>query len=140
MHPLFNDLAQTRQGEELEAAAVRQDRPVPTHEAVQAAGLLDHIEPGAHQQVEAVGENQLEPEVGELLGEDALDRGLAGHRHEDRRGRIAVRQAEAAGARVSVARGDREELHGFPRRGPRIRSRRRPPLPARPALPATTRA
>ena len=38
-----------RQGKDLEAAAVRNNRPVPPHELVQAARALDDVAAGVHQ-------------------------------------------------------------------------------------------
>ena len=50
------------QREDLEAAGVGQDRPVPAHEAVQAAELGDQLVAGPEVQVVGVAEQDLRPE------------------------------------------------------------------------------
>ena len=60
---LLPDLAQSRKGEHLEAAGVRQDRAVPVHELMQSAHLAHHIVAGAQMQVVRVGKLDLTAEV-----------------------------------------------------------------------------
>ena len=52
--------------EDLEAAGVGDQRPVPAHELVQAAELGDPLGPGRQQQVVGVAEDQLVAELGDL--------------------------------------------------------------------------
>ena len=53
-HALLRDLAQRTQAPYLETAGIRQDRPVPAHEAVQPAMRLDYLHPGAQPQVKVL--------------------------------------------------------------------------------------
>ena len=55
----IRDLAQRREAEDLIAAAVGEDRPVPAHEAVQAAELADELRARPQGQVVGVGEDDL---------------------------------------------------------------------------------
>ena len=48
-----SDAAQRTHAESLVAAAVGQDRPVPAHEIVQAAGVMDALDTGP--QIEVIG-------------------------------------------------------------------------------------
>ena len=73
------------QGENLEAAGVRQDGPIPVHELVEAPHLPD--EPVTGPEVEVVGVAQLDlaadlPEVERVHA--PLDGGLGAHVHEHR--------------------------------------------------------
>ncbi len=73
------------QREDLEAAGVGQDRPVPAHERVQAAELRDQVGAGAEMQVVRVAEQDLRPGRAHLVGVQALDGRLRADRHERRR-------------------------------------------------------
>ena len=96
------DRAELREREDLEAAAVREDRLVPVHELMETAGGADDLAARAQVEVVGVAEQDLGAGLGDLLGREALDRGLGAHRHEDRRADLPVRglqDAEAGGRR-----------------------------------------
>jgi hypothetical protein len=99
------------QREDLEAAGVGQDRPVPPHEAVQAAQLVDQVGARAEMQVVRVAEQDLGSESLELLRVDGLDRRLGSHRHERRCAQLASRRLEDAGAGGTVGRLELERGH-----------------------------
>ncbi len=92
------------QREDLEPAGVGEDRPVPRHEAVQAAEVADQLVAGAEVQVVRVAEQDLRAEVAHLVRVERLDGPLRPDRHEDRRAHLAVRGAQHAGARGAVGR------------------------------------
>ena len=98
--------------EDLEAAGVGDDRPVPAHEPVQPAELLDQLVARREEQVERVAEHHVEAELGGLAHLERLDHGLGGQRHEGRRADLAVGELQRAGAGVGagIAGADRE--HG----------------------------
>ena len=58
-HALLGDLADLGQAHHLEAAGVGEDRPVPAHEAVQAAEPRDALGAGAQHQVIGVAEDDV---------------------------------------------------------------------------------
>ena len=95
---LLGDLPQAGQGENLEAAGVREDGTVPVHEPVQAAHLPHHVVAGAQMQVIGVGQLDLAAQIVKVEGvHAALDGGLGAHVHEYRRlHRAAVGTAELA--------------------------------------------
>ena len=96
--------------EDLEAAGVGDDRPVPAHELVQAAEAGDELVAGVEEQVEGVAQHHVVAQGGDLAGLEALDRGLGGERDEGGRADVAVGGAQDAGprARARVAREDGE--------------------------------
>ena len=57
------ELADGRQGEDLEAAAVRQDGPVPMFEFVQSAGLSERVQAGTEIEMIGVPEDDLRLDV-----------------------------------------------------------------------------
>ena len=94
--PSSLDRSQRREREHLEAARVREDRPVPLHELVQSAELAHELVAGTQVQVIRVGEDHLRVHRAEVGGVERLDGGERAHRHE--RGRLdgAVRRARTA--------------------------------------------
>ena len=95
VHAFFLDLAQLRQGEHLESAAVRQYRLVPVHELVQSAHLVYHIVPRAEVQMVGIAQLHLCLESLEVNGGyAALYRGGGPYVHEKRRFYRAVRSCE----------------------------------------------
>src|SRR5581483_8278157 len=101
------------EGEDLEAAGVREDRPVPAHERVEAAELGDQLLAGPEMEVVRVAEDDLGADPAQLVGVDRLHRRLRPDRHERRRPHLAVHRAEDAGAREPVPGSDLEDLaHG----------------------------
>ena len=102
MDPLVGDGAELRERENLEAAAVGQDRLVPVHELVETTRGTDDLATRAEIQVVGIAEQDLGAGIGDLLRGEPLDRGLRAHRHEDRRANLPVgglQDAEASGRR-----------------------------------------
>ena len=99
---LFRDDAPLRQAEDLEAAAVGEDRPLPADEAVQAAATRDQLVAGTQQQVIRVGEDDLGARLFEVAVASRLDGTLRADRHERRRLHDAVRRLELAETRRAV--------------------------------------
>ena len=110
MHSFLGDLAQRTEAEDLEAARVGEDRAVPAHEAMQAAVLLDHLEPGTQPEMERIAEHDLRADGSQLMRRHRLDRAVSAHRHECRRVDASMRELEHAASRGAVAVGD-GELH-----------------------------
>ncbi len=67
--------------------------------AVQAAGVAHDVSAGAQVEVVGVGEQDLRPEIVQLGGGDALDRGARADGHEDGRLHGTVGGVEASPAR-----------------------------------------
>ena len=98
--------------EDLEAARVGDQRPVPAHEPVQAAGARDPLRPGRDEQVVGVAEDQLVAEPGDLVRLEPAHRPLRRERDERRRldrpvRRCAGRPARAAPSRASISKRSR---------------------------------
>ena len=93
---LLPDLPDAREGKDLESAAVRQDRLMPVHEAVQAAGLLDQLFSGPQMQVIGIGQQNLGADLLHLPAGHGLDAGGGAHRHIDRGLNIPVRGVQHA--------------------------------------------
>ena len=101
-HALLLYFSQLGQGKNLKAAAVREDRPVPGHEAVQTAEAF--YEPVARADVEVIGVGQLDLAayiLQILCRERTLYRALRADVHEHRRLRRAVRTAEFPAPRAA---------------------------------------
>ena len=98
--------------EDLEAAGVGDDRPVPALEAVQPAELGDQLVPGREEQVERVPEHHVEAELGGLADLERLDDGLGRERHEGGRAHLAVRELQRAGAGVGARVPGADGEHG----------------------------
>ena len=98
--PVVRELHELLVAEDLEAAGVGEDRPVPLHELMKSAELADDVDAGTHGEVIGVGEHDMCPNLLERLREDALDRPLRAHGHEDRRGHVAMGGVEDARARM----------------------------------------
>jgi hypothetical protein len=109
---LLADLALLGERVDLEAAGVGEEVALPGHEAVQAAHLPDEV--GARPQHEMIGvaEDDLRPDLAQVVRRDGLDRGDGAHRHELRRVHLAVRQRELAPPGRAVGVGDLE-LHAM---------------------------
>ena len=83
--------AEALEREHLEAAGVRQQRPVPGHEPVQAAELRDDVLAGPHVQVVGVGEHHPGPDGLQIAGRQRPHGALRADGHEDGRLDRAVR-------------------------------------------------
>ncbi|CDN43726.1 Uncharacterized protein BN871_DJ_00080 [Paenibacillus sp. P22] len=98
----LGDLAHVAQREHLEAAAVRQNRAVPIHELVQAAGIADQVVARTEPQVIGVAENDMGVHFLELFRAHRLDGSLGADGHERRRLDDAVRGMDAAEPRPGL--------------------------------------
>ena len=100
---------QVAERDDLEAARVGEDRPVPAHEAVEAAEPRDPLV--ARTQVEVVGVGQDDRRAGvlEVVGVEGLDGGVRADRHEGRRLHDPVGQLQAPEARAGRAVGGRRD-------------------------------
>ena len=82
---VFVDGPPRGQAEDLIAAAVGEDRPLPADERVQPAAARDEIVAGPQIQVIGVAEQDLGAERFEIAMRDALHGALRADRHERRR-------------------------------------------------------
>jgi hypothetical protein len=99
--------------EDLEAAGVGDQRPLPVHEAVESAAAGDQLLAGRQVEVEGVAEDQLVAERGDLGGGEAPHAALGGERDERRGADLAVggmQEARAGGAVTGL------DLESEPRR------------------------
>ena len=90
----FVDATKAFEREHLEAAGIGEQRPIPCHELVKAAELLDDVLAGTDVQVVGVREDDLRADGFEIGGRQRADGRLRADRHEDRRRNDAVRQNE----------------------------------------------
>ena len=88
--------------ENLEPARIGEDGPVPVHEGVQAAHLLDQVCARTHCEMVRVGEHDLRSEVAHRLPGNALDRRTRADGHEDRGLDVAMRRMQDAHARMRL--------------------------------------
>src|SRR5690606_11782474 len=95
-YAVLGDLAQLLEAEDLKAAGIRQDRPAPVHEAVQAAVRTHDVGPWAQHEVEGVTEHDVGAQVLELLGRHGLDAAVSADGHEGRRLYRAARERQAS--------------------------------------------
>ena len=91
------------QAEDLEAAAIGQDRPIPAHEAMQPAHTRDQLVAGLKVQVVGVAENDLRAVIAHLVGRQRFDGAARADRHKHGRLDRAVRGGDQAGAGARVA-------------------------------------
>ena len=94
-------LAQLGQAEDLETARVGQQRPLPAHEAMQAAHAPDEFVPRPQSEVIGVGQNHLRTRAVranllQRLLRHRLHRRRRPHRHEDRRMHSSVGKVQRA--------------------------------------------
>ena len=87
---------------DLKTAAVRQDRVIPAHKAVQPARLFDDILSGTHMEMIGIAEDYLRAQPLQLGRRHRLDGGLRPHRHKDRRLYHSVRRRKLPGARACL--------------------------------------
>ena len=77
------DGADFREAEDLETAAVSEDRPGPIHELMQTAGGADDVHAGADVEVVGVAKKDLGAHFDKFAGIQGLDAGLSADGHED---------------------------------------------------------
>src|SRR5262245_28510416 len=115
-HGFLVEVYELCEAEDLESAAVRQDRSVPTHELGEAPELSDHIHTRPKVKVVGVGEHDLGTEASQLLWRDPLHRTDRADGHECGRlhgsacGHDAARPSSAR--RVSLKRLEAERARG----------------------------
>jgi len=116
MNTFVGDGPELRQREDLEAAAVGQDRLIPVHELMETAGSADDLAAWAEVQVVGVAKQDLRARLSDLLRGEPLDRGLGAHWHEDRRADLPVgslQYAEAGGRRrIGLKQGEHGQKLG----------------------------
>ena len=102
VNAFLSDLSQRGKREDLKAAAVGEDRPVPGHEAMQPAHLLYQSVAGPDVKMIGVGQLDLAADLSEIARRKrALDRALRADVHKDGRLHRPVRRRELAPAGVS---------------------------------------
>ena len=106
------DLADGRQAEHLEAAAVGQDRPRPIDEPVQPARGADDVQPGPDVEVIGIAEDDLRAHLAQLARVNRLHAALRADGHEDRRIHDAMRRGQPAQARLGGRIGLEQLEHG----------------------------
>jgi hypothetical protein len=93
------------QREDLEAAGVGDDRPLPPHEPVQPAERRDRLAPRRQHQVKGVPQDQRVAELGYLGGGQGANAATGRKRDERRRLDGAVNDLEPPGPGGSFSRG-----------------------------------
>jgi hypothetical protein len=100
------DFADSGEAEDLEAAAVGQDRELPIDEVVKATCGADDVHPGTDMEMIGVAEDDLSTQFAEFAWVDGFDAALGADRHEDGSVDNAVGSRKAAtasfGRRVGV--------------------------------------
>src|SRR5579863_6485756 len=106
------DLANLREAEDLEAAAVGKNGMWPVDEAMQPAGGVDDVEAGTDVEMIRVAEDDLCPHFAQFARVEGLDTALRADRHEDRSVNHAARGRETSEARARVRVGLQQFKHG----------------------------
>src|SRR5262245_42155693 len=99
---VFGDDAAISEAEHLKAAAVRQDRPVPADEMMQAPTSRDQLVAGPQEEMIGVAENDLGTAVDEVAVERGFHRPLRANGHERRGLNQSVRGLELAQSRRAI--------------------------------------
>src|SRR5262245_31821716 len=99
---VFGDDAAIGEAKHLKAAAVRQDRPVPADEMMQAPTSRDQLVAGPQEKVIGVAENDLGTAVDEVAVECGFHRPLRANGHERRSLNHAMRRLELAQSRRAI--------------------------------------
>ena len=85
INALFLYLSKSRQGKYLKTAGIRQNRPVPVHEFMKSAKLLNQLVTGSHVQMVGVGQLYLCSDFLQIVGRyGSLYRPHSSHIHENR--------------------------------------------------------
>jgi hypothetical protein len=111
-HAVVVDDPQVAERDDLEAARVGQDRPVPGHELVEAAETGDPLVAGSKVEVVRVRQDDRRAGRGDVVRVERLDGRVRADRHELGRLDDAMRQREAtdSGAGGSVSRRRYEDV------------------------------
>ena len=100
----FGDFPRLRQTPHLKTAGIREDRPLPMHEAMQPLMCRDHLEAGPQKQMKGVAEHDFGADAYQVLWRHGLDRAVSTDRHERRRLDGAAWKCEPPAPRRAVAR------------------------------------
>ena len=95
---VFGQPAQFAEAENLEAAGVGENRPVPRHKVVQAAQPANGLDPGTKVEMVSVAEENLDPEFFKKMLRNAFDRTHGTDGHEHRSFDLGMRGGEPAEA------------------------------------------
>src|SRR5258708_4507440 len=104
MRALLRDLAHFSQAPDLKSPGVRQNRPLPVHETMQAAMRFDDFEPRAQEEMKGVSQHDLRADGFEILRGHGLHGAVSPHRHEGRRFDRSTYEGEPAAPRRAIAR------------------------------------
>ena len=110
MRPLLGNATQLREGKNLEATTVGEDRTIPPHELVQPAQLADDVQPRTHEKMVGVAEDNLRLQLPQFARTHRLHCPLCADRHKNRCANdpAARMQRPAARGRRGVSRRDIE--------------------------------
>jgi len=111
VHPLLLDLAAVGQAEHLVAAAVGQHGSRPADELVEAASPRNQLVAGSQIQVIGIAEDDLGPDIFEMLSREGLDHALRADGHEGRGLNDTASGGDVAAARRAVCVGEGEDGH-----------------------------
>src|SRR3989442_766535 len=105
------DFANRREAEDLEAAAVGQDRSGPIDELMQSASGADDLEAGPDVEVISIAEDDLRAHLAQLARIDRLDAALGPDRHENGSVDDSVRRGQPAQAGFGIRVGFEQFEH-----------------------------
>src|SRR6476646_7365377 len=94
-YAFFFHLAQLAQAEDLEAAGIGEQRPLPAHEFVQAAQLAHQLVPRTQIQMIGIAQNDLRAQILQNVLRNSLHSPSRADRHKSRRFNQAVRGVDA---------------------------------------------
>ena len=102
MHALFGDFTNIAKAEDLEAAGVGEDRPLPLHKIVQIAVQFHDFLARAQPQVEGVAEDNLRASGFNFFRRHPFYGAVGANRHKTRRFHYATIKDQAATACATV--------------------------------------
>jgi hypothetical protein len=108
------------EAEDLEAAAVGEDRVLPPHEVVWPSEGRHQVRPRPEHQMIGVGQDHLGAQTLHFLGRQRLYGGLRPHRHEGRGLHRPMGGLQDAGAGGAIARQDAEVCHVMSMASPKL--------------------
>ena len=94
----------------MEAAGVRENRPLPLREIMQITVCLDDLGAGTQPQMKGVAENNFRTDGVNISRQHALDRAIGAHRHKGRGLHRTAIKREFTATRFAVG-GFKGELH-----------------------------
>ncbi len=100
----FGNAAELGQRHDLIAAGIGEDRPVPMHEAMQAAEPGDALGARPQHQMIGVGEEDVGARRLHVFGEHGFDRGASADRHEGGRAHHPAWRGDGPGPRRAITR------------------------------------